>query len=205
MNAGRFAAVFLMTAVLGASAQQARPAPNILRFFISEGTPQTGYRPPDRELALWAFEAWAKHADGTIQLQPAAEQAAAVRLYWAPANGSTYGETRPRIVNGQQGAEVFVMADTGALGPDIGGRAKADPLWRDTIVYLTCLHELGHALGLMHTADQRDIMYFFGYGGDIVEYFARYRRQLRERSDIRSISGLSASDIERLMAARRRS
>ena len=67
------------------------------------------------------------------------------------------------------------------------------------------LHELGHALGLMHTADQRDIMYFFGYGGDIVEYFARYRRQLRERSDIRSISGLSASDIERLMAARRRS
>ena len=39
---------------------------------------------------------------------------------------------------------------------------------------------------------------FFGYGGDIVEYFTRYRRQLRSRADIARVSGLSDADIKRL-------
>jgi hypothetical protein len=45
-------------------------------------------------------------------------------------------------------------------------------------------------------------MYFFGYGGDIVEYFGRYRRQLHQRSDIRTVSGLSDADVQRLKSAR---
>jgi len=69
---------------------------------------------------------------------------------------------------------------------------------RDSIVYLTCLHELGHALGLAHTRDFRDIMYYFGYGGDVVEYFGRYRAQLRSRSDIAAVSGLSDTDVGRI-------
>jgi predicted Zn-dependent protease len=87
-----------------------------------------------------------------------------------------------------------------SLGPDIARRARADDLLRDTIVYLTCLHELGHALGLAHTRDFRDIMFFFGYGGDIVEYFGRYRTQLHARSDIAVVSGLSDSDVARIRA-----
>src|SRR5216684_4440238 len=96
----------------------------------------------------------------------------------------------------------YVRADMNALGLEMALHARRDPLWRDTIVYLTCLHELGHALGLAHTADFRDIMYFFGYGGDIVEYFSRYRRQLTSRGDIASASGLSDSDIARLRELR---
>jgi predicted Zn-dependent protease len=69
---------------------------------------------------------------------------------------------------------------------------------RDSIVYLTCLHELGHALGLAHTDDFRDIMYFFGYGGDIVAYFTRYRSQLHSRPDIAKVSGLSDADVSRI-------
>jgi predicted Zn-dependent protease len=75
-----------------------------------------------------------------------------------------------------------------------------DDLLRHSIVYLTCLHELGHALGLSHTASFNDVMYFFGYGGDIVEFFSRYRRQLRSRADIMRVSGLSPADIKRLHA-----
>jgi predicted Zn-dependent protease len=78
--------------------------------------------------------------------------------------------------------------------------AGADALMRDTIVYLTCLHELGHAVGLSHTAEFDDIMYFFGYGGDLVGFFDRYRRQLRSRDDIQKTSGLSPADARRVRA-----
>jgi predicted Zn-dependent protease len=62
------------------------------------------------------------------------------------------------------------------------------------------LHELGHAFGLRHTADDRDIMYSFQYGGDIVEYFSRYRRRIAARADISSHSGLSDADVRELRA-----
>ena len=75
-----------------------------------------------------------------------------------------------------------------------------DPLLRDTIVYLTCLHESGHALGLRHTDQFDDIMYSFQYGGDIPEYFGRYRRKLMKREDIRKNSGLSMADRSTLLS-----
>ena len=43
-------------------------------------------------------------------------------------------------------------------------------------------------------------MYFFGYGGDIPKYFDRYRVQLRSRSDIAKVSGLSPGDVANLKA-----
>ena len=54
---------------------------------------------------------------------------------------------------------------------------------------------IGHALGQPHTEDFRDIMYFFGYGGDIPAFFGRYRVGLRTRDDIAGTSGLSEADI----------
>ena len=42
-------------------------------------------------------------------------------------------------------------------------------------------------------------MYSFEYGGDIAEYFARYRRKLETREDIRKNSGLSTQDREHFL------
>jgi predicted Zn-dependent protease len=103
-------------------------------------------------------------------------------------------------VNGKVGAIVYVMPQVSAQGEPIASRAAQDALLRDTIVYLTCVHELGHAIGLQHTSQFEDIMYYFGFGGDIVDYFMRYRRKLQSRSDISTNSGLSAADVRVLRA-----
>ena len=167
-------------------------------YFIADGVGRTGYRPGDRELANWALAAWQRHAGASLPLVAGPESTALVRLYWANARDGQYGEMRPLVVGGRGGAAVYIRPDMDGLGPEIAQRAAADDLLRESIVYLTCLHELGHALGLAHTAAFDDIMYFFGYGGDIVEYFGRYRRQLRSRGDIARVAGLSDADIKRL-------
>jgi hypothetical protein len=173
-------------------------APERMTFFIAEGDAAASYRPSDRQLAEWALNAWGRSSGGSLRFEPSDEAHAVIRVYWAAADGGQYGEMRRIFVNGRPAAAVYVRPDTAALGPDIAQLAARDPLVRETIVYLTCLHELGHALGLEHTDDIRDIMYFFGYGGDIPGFFTRYRNQLRTRSDIASVAGLSASDVERL-------
>jgi hypothetical protein len=161
-----------------------------ISYTIEASTDTPGFRESDMELCAWALDDWAAQAGGHLRFEPATNDAAIIRvLFVSPRNGQ-YGEMRAIAVGGQRGAEVFIRPDTGALGPD--------PLLRETVVYLTCLHELGHALGLEHTDAFEDIMYYFGYGGDIGEYFGRYRRRIESRDDIRNESGLSAADIARL-------
>lgn len=176
------------------------PSPDSLTYFIAEGKSGSGYRSADRELALWALQAWQRSAGAGLRFEPALESSALVRVYWAEPDGAEFGETEPLMVHGRRGAAVFIRPDVAALGPDLAQRAAADDLLRDSVVYLTCLHELGHALGLDHTRDFRDIMYFFGYGGDIPAYFARYRAQIKTRSDIAKVSGLSDGDVARIRA-----
>jgi hypothetical protein len=169
-------------------------------YFIADGAPGAQFRASDRQLATWALQAWERTVGGALRFEPATQEEALVRVYWIPAGAGQYGEMRPITVKGRRGASVYVRPDTSALGPDIARLADADPLLRETIVYLTCVHELGHALGLGHTDEYADIMYFFGFGGDIPGFFGRYRSQLTGRDDIATLAGLSSSDIERVRA-----
>ncbi len=153
----------------------------------------------DAELAEWALHAWQAAAGGGIRFEKAAEEKRArIRIYWASGRAGLYGEAMPIRVDGKPGAAVYVLPDVSQLGPAIAAASRKDALFRQTVVYLTCLHETGHAIGLPHTADYNDIMYSFAYGGDILDYFSRYRRKIWVREDIRRNSGISASDQARL-------
>ena len=153
--------------------------------------PATSCMAGDVQLARWAFEAWQAASQGKIKFVAAPDREhALIRLVWATPELGLYGETMPFIVDGRRGAQIYVRI----VNPE-----NDDKLLRDTIVYLTCLHESGHALGLPHTKGFDDIMYSFQYGGDIAEYFGRYRRKLSRVDDLRQNSGLSPADRSKLL------
>lgn len=192
--------------LLGAAAASASAA-EIYSFWIQacsgEIATRSGCDAGDPELARWALEAWQKAAGAGLRFAAAEKQdEARIRIYWLSGRSQLYGEAQMISVNGKRGAAIVVLPDLRQLGSGIAAAGGNDRLFRDTVVYLTCLHESGHAIGLEHTAEFSDIMYSFQYGGDIVEYFSRYRRKLKERLDIRANSGISGADGKRAEARR---
>jgi predicted Zn-dependent protease len=69
-------------------------------------------------------------------------------------------------------------------------------------VYLSAVHEAGHALGLAHSDRFGDVMYQFRSQADPERFFAGYRRRLRGVGDIGSAgaSGLTPRDVAALRA-----
>ena len=181
-------------AVLAILAAAPRLAAVELRYWVAVcDRPDRGCKADDPELAQWAMQAWQAASRGKLTLERVEQRDhAQIRINWATGSDSLYGEARPIVVEGKRGAEVYVLPTTGQSG--------GDGLLRDAIVYLTCLHESGHALGLEHTDRFADIMYSFQYGGDITEYFGRYRRQLAARGDIVKHAGMSDDDRRQLAA-----
>jgi matrixin len=149
--------------------------------------------PPGADaLVARALTTWTRAAAGRFVLQPVAAPASAlVRIRFAEASG-IYGETAPRIdrSTGMIGsAEVLIARTEGA-----------DTVRQRIVIYLTALHELGHALGLPHTAVFDDIMYAFSRPDDGERYFGRYQRLLRSADDIgtQRATGLSQADVAAL-------
>ncbi len=183
-----FALIALLWFAGGALAQAAD-----IPYWIEPCSVMTGSncKPGDLDLARWAFQAWESASSGRIHFVEVKDRPAAlIRLLWADKDSGLYGEAVPISVNGRRGRELHILIEDPPGG---------DALMRDTVVYLTCLHESGHALGLAHTMAFADIMYSFQYGGDIPEYFGRYRRRLMMREDIRKNSGMSPADRAALL------
>ena len=171
-------------------------AAGLITYYIAEGIPAFGSRAGDVELATWAFEEWERHAGGAIRLDLITDEGMAlIRLYWHRENRRQYGQMKSHIGSlRRRQAILYIRPDTHSKHKTLGPAAARDSLLRDTIVYMTCLHEIGHALGLGHSAVESDVMRTEGSAAN----FDRYRRTLKTRADLASVSWLSDADALRV-------
>jgi predicted Zn-dependent protease len=193
--------IFLFFLLLSAAPPREARAETFTYWIEPCSRPDAECETGDINLAEWAIAAWEKAGDGALKFEKSPLSKARIRVYWASSgNQGLYGEARGIMVEGRPGAELNIRPGLHALGTKMESEGTKDPLFRDAIVYLTCLHELGHALGLPHTRSFADIMYSFEYGGNLVDYFGRYRRLLRSKDEIPEHPGYSAEDQKRLIA-----
>ena len=141
-----------------------------------------------------AMGTWTHAAAGHFTLvKTAGRDGALVRIGFVGGDAN-YGETRPRI---DRRTGTIDEADV-HINRDVAG----DALDRHIIIYLTALHEIGHALGLPHSDDFSTIMYSFRRPDDGERYFRAYRQRLRSIDEVGSAhaTGLAPGDLAALRA-----
>lgn len=151
-------------------------------------------RERNRELVRVALATWEAATGGLLRFEESeAFPEKGIRVFFA-GGFPNFGVAKPQVdeESGEiRSADVIVVSDP-----------MGDRLQRDLVVYLTALHELGHALGLRHSDRLGEIMYGFRGPSDADLTFRRYRRKLRSAVDIGSprASGLTEADQRAIRA-----
>jgi hypothetical protein len=188
----------LRVAFLGACAAVASAAPSVPepRWETAEEVPlwiEQPMVPPDRvEMVRRAARSWSRASGGVLRFVDAAEfPSLGIRVRFVR-DDENFGEAAPYL---DRRSGRIVRADV-VLVMDPPG----DGLQKQLVVYLSALHELGHALGLRHAEEFGDVMYAFRGPADPARFFQGYRKKLRSEQDIgsESASGLTPQDIRAL-------
>ena len=187
MTVARVIPILLILATQAASAAHWPPGAVIRVWIDPAGAPAGADALVERAMKTWTNAA----PDRFTLERTARKDGAGVRVHfftrdWRYGMTQTHPDPRTGLI---ADADVVVAADAGR-----------DALDRRIVIYLTALHELGHALGLSHSADINDIMYLFRVEGDGERFFGAYRKRLRSVDDIGSTraTGLSGEDVRLL-------
>lgn len=196
----------IVIASLGAQDEPANDPPWRLRpldirsavtYYIEPSRPEVGSQPQDRFLAERAIQVWDDATAGLLCPTETIATRARIRIYWGQTT-EKIGRMQVLFEEGVRIGEVYVRTRGPGDGfPALTRAIDDDPLMRDTFVYRTLLHEIGHALGLVHTLAVEDAMHF---GGDVLGYYRRQREQISTLDDLFRNPGLSTTDRARVGA-----
>jgi predicted Zn-dependent protease len=130
-----------------------------LTVYISDGSNVPGYQAQFRTLVSNAFDEWCRASNGKLSWrQVSSARQAAIVVGWtaqtrAMGGGFEAGETQTTTVRTARGWSIE-SARISILTSKLGRPFPREELYR------TCLHEVGHALGLQgHSSTMSDIMY----------------------------------------------
>lgn len=132
-----------------------------LKVFIEDGSGTEGYRQYYQDFMRKAFNEWQNTSNGKISWREVSSpQQADIICTWTSnakprGPGVEAGETKSTIgVNRLTGQQNIIRANISVL-TSLLGRS-----FSDTDTYKTCLHEVGHAIGMEgHSNTPSDIMY----------------------------------------------
>jgi len=178
------------------------PVDGVIRYFIADAEAGSRVKPGDTQLVLWAIEEWERNAGGLLRFTRSnTDRGALLHFHWLSFHeDGALGRTAPSDEGGHTGMSISITPDEGHFRPGVRRRVLDDPLMRDVVLYFVCLHEIGHALGLTHSDNPRDIMWPGNAGGVTLPVYDRHRHRLQSRDGIPGTPWLSSDDIARLKA-----